>query len=221
MRKITWLGASLFVLACQPAFAADIPPRTQPIYKAPAVAPAPVLPWQGPYVGLHVGYGHYSIDNSGGLDDGSSADCVLGGGQAGYDFQWGHFVLGGVVDGSWSGVKGSESITDPTTGVTASVSHQLDWMFTARARAGYAFDRFLVYGTVGGAFAHFEESASALGVTVSDTANKSGWTAGAGVEYRLLNHWSLGAEWIYVGIPGDDGAHLNMNIGRLDVNYRF
>src|SRR6266481_100594 len=40
-------------------------------------------------------------------------------------------------------------------------------------------------------------SATALGVTISDTKTRTGWTAGAGVEWMFLPHWSVKGEYLY------------------------
>jgi outer membrane immunogenic protein len=35
---------------------------------------------------------------------------------------------------------------------------------------------------------------------------KTGWTAGAGAEYRLNRNWSVGAEYLYVDLGADSLA---------------
>ena len=51
-----------------------------------------------------------------------------------------------------------------------------------RGRAGYAFDRILIYGTGGAAFGNVQASCAALPFSSS---TQTGWTAGAGVEFAF------------------------------------
>ena len=57
-----------------------------------------------------------------------------------------------------------------------------NWLATVRGRAGYAFDRVLVYGTAGAAFGDVRANFS--NDPVSSTT-EPGWTVGAGVEFAL------------------------------------
>src|SRR2546421_919176 len=88
------------------ALAADI---ARPVYKAP---PAGVLPvaydWTGFYVGGHVGYGWAEKDwrDAFGLNVSNKTNGFLGGGQVGFNYQIGQFVLGAEGDFSWSGING-------------------------------------------------------------------------------------------------------------------
>ena len=77
-------------LIASPAFAADLPT------KAPAFAAAPFngYNWNGAYVGVNLGYQWGKVTNWGG----GSPDGVAGGGQFGYNWQFGQFVLGGEAD---------------------------------------------------------------------------------------------------------------------------
>ena len=70
-------------------------------------------------------------------------------------------------------------------------------MGTVRGRVGYAFDQVLIYGTGGYAWADNRMTASALGVSVSDSHFHSGWTVGAGVEVMFAPKWSVKAEYLY------------------------
>src|SRR5438093_9322763 len=76
--------------------------------------PPPPCDWSGVYFGLHAGgqFGHsedadetgYNIaDRSWGYRD----DGVVGGGQVGYNFQWGKFVTGPELDIGYMNLSGS------------------------------------------------------------------------------------------------------------------
>ena len=75
----------------------------------------------------------------------------LAGGTLGGNYQWGQFVLGIEGDGDWQNLNGS-TFTNCSHGCTT----QSDWLATVRGRAGYAFDRILIYGTGGGAFGNLQ-----------------------------------------------------------------
>ena len=117
MRKSFIVAAAAAILAV-PAAAADLPVKA-PAYKAAPVAPG--YDWTGLYVGGHVGGGW----NSGNLRAdylpfpdfnvfptlaNSSATGVLGGIQAGYNWQFAsRWVLG--VEGDFSGTRMNSSLT--------------------------------------------------------------------------------------------------------------
>ena len=100
--------------------------------------------------------------------DGGSDDSIMGGGQAGYNFQFGHFVFG--VEADFSGVATERTTTftsdeetdfffdslSTSTNFTSLRTAETDWMASARARFGYAGGpgrRVLLYVTGGVALA--------------------------------------------------------------------
>ncbi|MGH6796405.1 MAG: outer membrane protein, partial [Methylocella sp.] len=102
--------------------------------------------------------------------------------------------LEGTVDGSsLTGTRTS------ATGVTMSV--RTETQGSLRARIGVAFDRVLVYGTGGAAFAGFDDNYSSSGtpfvLNEQDSKTRTGWTVGGGLEYAVTNNWSIGAEYRY------------------------
>jgi len=183
-------------LASGIASAADIV-RT-PVYKAP---PAGVLPvqydWTGFYVGGHVGYGWAEkqwSDSFGLFDISHEANGFLGGAQAGFNYQIGMFVLGVEGTWSWSGMNTS------STAFGSTFNTNVDWTATLTGRAGVAFDRWLVYGKGGVAWAADRFSTNfytfPAAPELSDT--RIGWTAGAGVEYAFAPQWSAKLEYNYM-----------------------
>jgi Outer membrane protein beta-barrel domain len=71
------------------------------------------------------------------------------------------------------------------------LNHELAMRVALRGRAGYAFDRFIVYGTGGAAFGNVGPNFSNDPVT---SLIEVGWTAGAGVEVALPQNASAKAE---------------------------
>jgi outer membrane immunogenic protein len=78
-----------------------------------------------------------------------------------------------------------------------------DWQASLRGRIGYAWDRWMIYGTGGVAFTRVIANANwiAVGIFPATFASESktliGPTAGLGVEYAFANNWSLALEGRY------------------------
>jgi len=68
-------------------------------------------------------------------------------------------------------------------------------------RGGFAFGRFLVYGTGGAAFQDF---------------NDVGWVAGGGGEYALTDNVSVGVEYLHYDFGGDESDVVR---GRVNVKF--
>ena len=151
---------------------------------------------------------------------------ALFGATLGFNGQAGAFVFGaeGDIDGNW--MRDSNSTG---TGFCSSPGcrNPDQLVGTARGRVGYAFDRALFYVTAGAAFGDVQMTA--LGGTA--TADRTGWTAGLGLEYAFLGPWSAKIEYLYADLgsascgPAVCGTAttvtFNTNIIRLGVNYRF
>lgn len=216
------------VMASGTASAADI---ARPVpYKAP---PAGVLPaqydWTGFYVGGHVGYGwaEKSWQDSFGLFDIShEANGFLGGGQAGFNYQIGQFVLGVEGDWSWSGMSTS------STSLASTFNTDVDWTATVTGRAGLAFDRWLVYGKGGVAWARDRFSTNfytfPAAPEIADT--RLGWTVGAGVEYAFAPQWSAKLEYNFMDFgtaqysfaPGTSTSiDQQIHAVKFGINYKF
>ncbi|MBB5752027.1 outer membrane protein [Prosthecomicrobium pneumaticum] len=187
---------------------------------APVLAPAaPAFDWSGLYIGVHGGYAWSDIDYDSLTSGSFDADGLFGGVQAGYNFQNGPFVIGAEFDFSLSDVSG-----DTFDGGTISTSS--DWGATARLRAGYAFDRFLVYGT--GGLAVSDASASVEGVG-SDDKTLVGWALGAGVEAFVTQKVSLKVEYLHLDYgsetfdfgPFESDNDVSADIVRAGLNFHF
>jgi high affinity Mn2+ porin len=255
----------MFVLD-SPAIAADMP-ASLPV-KAPVAYVSKDYDWNGWYVGAHVGVirgaSNWSATQPGAGGPGLSGsfdlpfnfDFMAGTGsyvaglQGGYDYVLpSRLMLGFEADASFPNsdvqvpfsVRGSQTITSPLTG-QVTYGEAVVHYGTARARVGYAFDHFLLYGTGGLAWTYdqvtrtqvagFPVGGLATPGTV-DTARlwRLGWAAGAGVEIPLAGNWTAKAEYLSTGF-GRKGAifpagaqafesDLAMQSIRLGVNYRI
>jgi outer membrane immunogenic protein len=213
MKKILLSSVALLGLTAG-AMAADLPSRRAP---APIIAAVPVFTWTGFYVGVNAGAAFNNNDSDdivfggetifGDSDDDAS---FIGGGQIGYNYQFGSFVVGVEGDLQWADFGGTTYVF-PNGTVTTDSS---DWFGTVRARAGVAFDRALIYATGGFAF----------------TDNRNGWTVGGGIEYAFTNNLSAKIEGLYVNLENDDfdfggvtysTGDTDFGVIRAGLNYRF
>jgi len=109
MKKLLGIGILGLALSA-PALAADLPMKAAPLAPAPAVAPT----WTGLYVGGHIGAGWGTIESDANIAgvltlpvSSHNTNGMLGGLQAGYNYQMGWAVLGIEGAWSWANVKGS------------------------------------------------------------------------------------------------------------------
>jgi outer membrane immunogenic protein len=220
MRKLVTavLACALTTSAAQIACAADM---AAPVYKAP---PTPVFSWTGFYAGLNAGYGWANFSD--GFGDSENLNGFVGGGQIGANYQTGPFVLG--IEADIQGTTQSNSSTFSILGQSVREKDSLPWFGTVRGRVGYAWDRWMLYGTGGWAYMQTKVDLTSAG-TVSSSSNNSGWTAGAGVEWAMWDHWSTKLEYLYIDTGNTTfnlfGAPLNGrgkdNVVRAGFNYRF
>ena len=182
--------------AARAADAIALPPAPAP---APAVAFAPAETWSGVYAGAFAGYDFGTFDAATGDID---ADGFAGGAFAGINFQNGAFVHGAEADLGYSGVEGTLAGATAEQGVFGSL----------RARLGYAFDPFMIYGTAGGAFTQAEVTAPAG----SDRNTHLGWTVGVGAEALLTETVFGRLEYRYT-----DYQDRDFNLGGTIVSSGF
>jgi iron complex outermembrane receptor protein len=224
-----------------PAFANASAPV---VTKAPAVSwagpPSTVINWSGVYLGLNAGYGFGGSDWTDNVTGSSTSSFGTSGfafgGTLGANLQVRSLVFGVEADGDWTDASGFATFT-ATNFCAGSCVTSNTWLGTVRGRVGYAFDRFLAYGTAGAAFGNVRANFS--NDPVSGTTN-AGWTAGAGLEWALDRHWSIKTEYLFVdlangscttncAIQNADGPPIIPNVAvkfdeslvRAGVNYRF
>ena len=142
---------------------------------------------------------------------GSTDGTVMGGGQAGYNWQLNNFVLGVEGDINGGGLSTTTMSRRAASAIFAGGSNfkaSSDWNASIRGRVGYAWNQFLFYGTGGIAFAdanlkaNFAAGTAPGGTAVpGSSASKSttllGPTVGGGVEYAMTPNISVGGEYRY------------------------
>lgn len=214
--------AALGIVAAGAASAADLPSR-----KGPVVAPVyvPAFTWTGFYVGANAGYAwgnvNASVTNFTRTVSIGDLDGFVGGGQVGYNYQMGQFVLGVEAD-----IQGA----DLSTGSNAfGDSVSTEYFGTVRARVGLAFDRFLPYVTGGWAYGNVKTVVGGVGST--DKTHTGGYAIGAGLEYAFTNNWTAKVEYLYVDLGEKNAFTVNnvagvkmgtdFSVVRAGVNYKF
>jgi outer membrane immunogenic protein len=177
---------------------------------APAYYDRPSL-WQGFYVGGHVGFG-----SSGDIDG------VVGGVQAGYNWQANQIVYGIEADVSLSDISGGESVTFPGVG-TASGSASVDWMATVRGRVGFLLSpRLLAYGTAGVGIARASADVRLNGVTALSTSETStGFVYGVGLEGKLTETISARIEYVRLTGLDDTVSSDGLGVVRAGLNIKL
>ncbi len=172
----------------------------------------------GLYIGLNAGYAGATVSNtiSGGGFDGSGSVRVpagLGGAQIGYNYQFGPAVVGFEADFDGTMATKSSATIVGAAGVTNG-NVQIPWIATLRARFGYAFDNFLLYGTAGGAALNLNSTINAGAVGSSTTSNTAGaWTVGGGLEAGLTSNFSVVSN-IFICAPAASVSHRSPRLRR-------
>lgn len=199
MRTAIMAAAAALLAGTVSASAADLPART--FTKAPIAAP--VYNWTGLYIGANAGIGGDKVDypfavGPIGGNLGLTSFGGFGGGQIGYNWQFGGNWLVGVEADIQGGSIKSE-LTAAAGPLALSAGSDVKYFGTVRGRVGYTFDRLLVYGT--GGYAYGSEDTTLVVnpaiVNFKKSNDLSGWTAGGGVEYALANNFSLKTEYLY------------------------
>ena len=247
MRQFLFASVALLVLiGAEIARAADVPPAV--IYPAnyPAAVPYPAatapFTFSGLYVGATVGgvlggtkyletpsgaFGPAAASVAGVGTSSTAPRGVLGGLELGYNWQFGHFVVGIETDFSgWDmsansgmaalgtpppafGLPPGSLITYSSSGTVTS-----NWLYTLRPRVGFANGNMLTYLTAGLAVTDLRFSKSiTLGtgapiLTGSTSSTVVGWTAGGGVEYALSWNWFIKAEYLYASFSNQNAAQV-------------
>jgi outer membrane immunogenic protein len=168
------------LLVAAPAIAADAieAPPEPPV--SDVVDYAPASTWSGIYGGASLGYTWGKFDSSAGDVD---ADGISGLGFVGVNQQTGNIVYGVEGDLGYSDAKESIGGAEAKQGLFGS----------ARARLGYAFDPFMLYGTAGVAATQAKVS-DAVG---EDKNTHLGWTVGVGGEALVTENVFTRIEYRY------------------------
>lgn len=234
-------AAVLLLSAAGAASAADLPSLKDGI--GSGVSPNT---WTGFYAGVNGGYGW---DNSLNFKDAlphmpdnlaTKPAGWFGGVTLGADWYTNGIVIGLVTDfavGNVANDSAVPAVRETETGAGA-VHSTVDWFGTLRGRIGLPMgNQLMPYGTGGLAYGGVSNRGVYDVYNFSADETLFGWTAGAGVEWRLSPGWSLSGEWLHVDL-GAAGLTCNsagsactieasarpdnvFDVGRAVLVYRF
>lgn len=200
---------------------------------APGPEPTCDFSWTGFYIGARLGggFGNSELTAHGEPvgrftivpdDQDLDPDGFIGGGQVGFNWQMGRFLvlgaeadfLGGDLSANTAGAHSVPQLFPFVSDVPLHARQDINWFGTVRGRVGFApWCKWLVYGTGGFAYADVDDSVefdlrSSGGNSTypaSHSGTQTGWTAGGGIEFAVSQHWTIKAEYLYIDV-GDRTA---------------
>ncbi|WOJ91076.1 outer membrane beta-barrel protein [Methylocapsa polymorpha] len=246
-------------LSPQAAGAADLPVAPPPVFVAAGVN------WDGFYAGFHGGFavgsstwssptGYFAADRGLNVPPDVPANGaqsgLLGGLQLGYNRQFGAFVLAFEADASFGQLDGY-AVCGAVVGLAAPAATPFlrgsgdpchastSALASAAGRFGYALGRTLIFVKGGLAYGsdHYSvvNPAAFAANPAQGSADRFGWTVGAGLEYALGGNWSAKGEYDYYdfgtrtisfNVPGYPGfnsflVRRDQHLAKFGLNYRF
>src|SRR3954467_13354271 len=154
MKKFLLGSVGLAAMLAGPAMAADMP------IKAPPPPPVAYYDWSGAYIGFNAGGVGNEVNRAfkvGGAVNpnfGTNDSDGIFGFHAGAQWQWGAWVLGveAALSACFDECRSYTGVL-PTPPFVANLTHEekMTNLFTVGPRLGYAWDRWLVFVTGGGA----------------------------------------------------------------------
>lgn len=231
------------------ASAADLPRRQAP----PVFVSVPVFTWTGLYFGTHSSYTFSDSQNIRTLGNNvntarnvelqrrapnfkAEQDGIgnIGGGL-GFNYQFtpgSGFVVGAEADVTWTDIGKRRDYLGPAIVENnfvrdpSSYRNRLNYLGTVQGRLGYAFDRFLVYGTGGFAYGEvkyqsdFFTGAGALAYTGRFKGMETGYVYGGGIEYAIPTDSFLNRFNFIGGLIGASAITLKAEYLRYDLGSR-
>lgn len=195
-------AAALAILPVSALAGGYTPPVVEtPVAPPPVVVETPVYDWSGFYLGAHAGIWDGEVDFNGAVDDTDDDDRFGYGAFAGYNHQFGNFVLGGELAYTFEG-PGAQGVPD----------ERLTNIFDAKARAGIAAGRALPYLFAGYTAAHYDD----LDIGVD------GFNYGVGVDVLFTERLFGGIDLTVRDLEGEDGPDtLNYDATTIGVRLGF
>jgi outer membrane immunogenic protein len=231
MKRLFLGSMALAAMIAGPAVAADMPVKAPP--------PAPVLyDWSGAYVGFNIGGIWTDIERTHVYpapfqnEYTTSNDDAIYGFHAGFQQQWGIWVLG--IEAAYSACfrecQGTVGPLGPPFAADLAHYNKLTNLFTVGPRLGLAFDRWMIFATGGYATAtlkgQYVVNSTGLQVfpTFSGQSRNDGWFVGAGFEYMVhkgaLVDVILGAEYQHIDLE-DKRAFTEFPLGGFDDSFNL
>lgn len=216
----------------------------------------PVFDWSGAYIGVHGGGGWgnrrweqiagiYYFGLVGPVVRDVPVNGGLAGGQIGFNYQSGRWVLGVQADLAWTDLSGSQQCSKQLATPFFVCLSNAEWLASGALRAGYTFDRALVYAKGGLALMREkynlnrgDPKARPFNPYFETHDTAIGYVVGAGVEYALFSNWSTFVEYNYYNfgsneitvrgkgiippvLAGGIKVEPDMHVAKAGINYRF
>ena len=190
------LGTAILAVLTAAAHAADMPVKAPP--------PTPVsYTWTGAYIGAYFGESIGSAELrtpslTSGIADLNQAGFTAGG-TVGFNWQFDpRFLIGLEADFGTAGLHRSVFQWNDF----AQLQEKADWYGTVRARFGYVTGPSLIYVTGGGVVMHIRDDfgGTATAGPTQNSEDRTGWTAGGGIETKLSRSWSAKTEYLYMHV---------------------
>ncbi len=199
MKRI-FFAAFVAALTSVSANAADMAYKSAPMAEA-------AYNWTGFYIGANGGGGIAGSDHL----DPDCFTCASTKFQAafgtvgvggGYNYQFGHSVIGVEGDYNWASVDKTKFYALDDGNSAGTTQFKMNEFATLRARGGLALDRTFIYATAGVAFAHVQNTtllgSAAVPAVIRDQASEDKWKAGlavgGGVEFAVTQNWTVKGE---------------------------
>jgi outer membrane immunogenic protein len=222
MKKVLLVTAALALVSATPGFAADLPVKAPPM-------PAPVFTWTGFYIGGNGGWGEGRSQSTAVLGDLAfptgtvfneiSSSGWLAGAQVGFNYQTAYNLVVGVeAEWDWTNISGTETTisTAPRfVGVASTTTGRIKDLADLTGRIGWAAGPWMFYGKGGVALDQTSSTgvaftpAGTLIETSTTSTDRSGWVAGAGIEWAFAPAWSAKIEY----------EHFDFGSTRIGVNH--
>ncbi|MCM2563644.1 porin family protein [Lutimaribacter sp. EGI FJ00015] len=179
-------------LAAAPAFAGNLDSVTPEAAPQPVPQMSPMTrDWTGYYMGGQLGYGDVEAST------GPEGDGLIGGLVAGYDYDFGNWVLGGGLDYDFADIDLGGAAT-------------LESVARLKMRGGYKIGDGLAYATAG------------LARAETDTlGNDNGYFVGLGYEHMITDQFSLGGEALYHEFDDFNGSGVDLDATTVQLRGTF
>ncbi|MGD9802187.1 MAG: outer membrane protein [Hyphomicrobiaceae bacterium] len=229
LRSLAFSVATSLVIATTAAQAADL-------YGSVKDEPREVeyrgFSWTGVYGGIHAGgaWGDATLTENlpnllgilpPSISSGHDMDGGIAGVHLGANKQFGNIVLGAELRLSGSDISGSNAdcfgITTLAGGLaTADCNSSVNWVGSAMAKVGYAWDRWMLYGNIGWAVAGVDHRATLsvdpqiLPISLSSATNETadGLSYGVGFEFAATENIIFGLEYTRTELQADGSGLL-------------
>jgi outer membrane immunogenic protein len=201
-------------------------------------------PFDGLYIGLNAGYSWQDLsgvfDNEGDATDlsGLNINGAIIGGQLGYNYQTGQFLIGIEADLSTLAQDGTV-VNDADDALADSLNADIVYLGSVRGRLGWAINNWLLFGTVGWGYSELKFTENSPNATPpfhgTIRLKDDGLVYGGGVEVLLAYGVSLRGEFLRYDLgratplpgdfedvdPGDYISSDNIDVARAAINIRL